>query len=50
MELEIQTDKDEYEPNDIVNFEVTVRDKNTGETVEDDTFISIVVTDESVFG
>lgn len=55
LEVIITTDKDRYQPGDLVKYEVQVIDRNTGLPVEssrnplDRTFVSVVATDNSVF-
>jgi len=46
--VEVNRDREEYSPGDTVNWEVTVRDEQ-GNLVEDDTYVSLFVTDDSVF-
>jgi len=48
LQVEVTTDKEQYTPGETVEFEVTVRDQN-GEIVEGEAFVSVFVTDESVF-
>jgi len=51
LNVDISFDKDSYAPGDKVDFTVTVSNTETGEKLDasDDIFLSLFVTDESVF-
>jgi len=48
LNVEVQLDRENYVPGETVNFEVLVTD-DEGNLVEDDTFVSVFITDDSVF-
>jgi len=47
LKIQVKTDKPLYAPGDQVNYEVTVTNTTTNQRV--DAYVSIVVTDDSVF-
>jgi hypothetical protein len=50
LDIQIITEKQTYSPGNLVSFDVTVRDRLTQKLITDrDTFISVTVTDDSVF-
>ena len=48
LRVEVTTTRDIYAPAEKVNYRVTVRDKS-GNPVNENTFVSVRVTDDSVF-
>ena len=50
LDVKISTDKEVYAPGDKVTYTLTFLNKTTGEVLtETDTYVNVVVTDESVF-
>lgn len=49
LKVIINTDKDVYMPGDEVFYNVSVYDTSTGNFVSTDAYVSITVTDDSVF-